>query len=118
MQYKIKDIPGTSGVEHILANVSHYSLYVFMTIMPLSGIAMGFYGGNLNSFLLLFVAFACATILFLVTHSLRHCNSRFLGKGLPFFNTTIPGIVKTEENKTSTGQIAKQVRADDELLRI
>lgn len=29
------------------------------------------------------------------------------GKGLPFFTTTIPGIVKTEENKASTGNIAK-----------
>lgn len=31
------------------------------------------------------------------------------GKGLPFFTTTIPGIVKTEENKKSTGKIAGQV---------
>eukprot|EP00339_Tiarina_fusa_P018841 CAMPEP_0117006668 /NCGR_PEP_ID=MMETSP0472-20121206/6814_1 /TAXON_ID=693140 ORGANISM="Tiarina fusus, Strain LIS" /NCGR_SAMPLE_ID=MMETSP0472 /ASSEMBLY_ACC=CAM_ASM_000603 /LENGTH=189 /DNA_ID=CAMNT_0004708199 /DNA_START=23 /DNA_END=592 /DNA_ORIENTATION=- len=30
------------------------------------------------------------------------------GKGLPFFFTTIPGVVKTEENKKSTGNIAKQ----------
>jgi hypothetical protein len=29
---------------------------------------------------------------------------------MPFFFTTIPGIVKTEENKKSTGNIAKQVR--------
>lgn len=29
------------------------------------------------------------------------------GKGLPFFYTTIPGIVKTEDNKASTGNIAK-----------
>jgi cytochrome b561 len=33
------------------------------------------------------------------------------GKGLPFFGTTIPGVVKTDENKKSTGEIAKQVRA-------
>ncbi|KAL3924032.1 MAG: hypothetical protein SGILL_001296 [Bacillariaceae sp.] len=32
------------------------------------------------------------------------------GKGLPFFGTTIPGIVKTDENKKQTGEIAKQVR--------
>ena len=31
------------------------------------------------------------------------------GKGLPFFYTTIPGIVKTDENKASTGNIAKNV---------
>lgn len=34
------------------------------------------------------------------------------GKGLPFFGTTIPGIVKTEENKQSSGEIAKQVRTE------
>ena len=49
-------------------------MYAFMTIMPASGIAMGYYGG----------------------------------KGLPFFVTTLPGVVKTEENKESTGAIAKQ----------
>jgi cytochrome b561 len=32
------------------------------------------------------------------------------GKGLPFFGTTIPGVVKTDENKMRTGEIAKQVR--------
>lgn len=31
----------------------------------------------------------------------------FSGKGLPFFTTTIPGIVKTDENKKTTGLIAK-----------
>jgi cytochrome b561 len=31
------------------------------------------------------------------------------GKGLPFFGTTIPGVVKTDENKMRTGEIAKQV---------
>ncbi|KAG7356809.1 cytochrome b561 protein [Nitzschia inconspicua] len=30
------------------------------------------------------------------------------GKGLPFFGTTIPGVVKTDENKQRTGEIAKQ----------
>ena len=44
-----------------------------MTIMPASGIAMGYFGG----------------------------------KGLPFFTTTIPGIVKTDDNKKTTGMIAK-----------
>jgi 1,2-dihydroxy-3-keto-5-methylthiopentene dioxygenase len=32
------------------------------------------------------------------------------GKGLPFFGVTLPGVVKTDENKKSTGEIAKQVR--------
>jgi len=67
-------LPG-SGVEHGLANLGHLGLYGFMTIMPATGIAMGYYGG----------------------------------KGLPFFFTTLPGVVKTEENKKSTGEIAKQV---------
>eukprot|EP00531_Pseudo-nitzschia_arenysensis_P013495 CAMPEP_0116128948 /NCGR_PEP_ID=MMETSP0329-20121206/7663_1 /TAXON_ID=697910 /ORGANISM="Pseudo-nitzschia arenysensis, Strain B593" /LENGTH=187 /DNA_ID=CAMNT_0003623183 /DNA_START=140 /DNA_END=703 /DNA_ORIENTATION=+ len=31
----------------------------------------------------------------------------FGGKGLPFFSTTIPGIVKTDDNKQTTGMIAK-----------
>eukprot|EP00536_Pseudo-nitzschia_multiseries_P000460 jgi/Psemu1/249542/estExt_Genewise1Plus.C_60051 len=72
--YKLQELSGASSIEHVLGKISHYSLYAFMTIMPASGIAMGYYGG----------------------------------KGLPFFNTTIPGVVKTEENKKSTGQIAKQ----------
>ena len=29
------------------------------------------------------------------------------GKGLPFFTTTLPGVVKTDENKKSTGNIVK-----------
>ena len=73
MQYKLEELAGTNGLEQLLAKVSHYSLYAFMTIMPASGIAMGYFGG----------------------------------KGLPFFSTTIPGIVKTEENKKNTGLIAK-----------
>lgn len=31
------------------------------------------------------------------------------GKGLPFFFTTLPGVVKTDDNKKSTGAIAGQV---------
>lgn len=65
-----------SSIEHTLASVTHYGLYGFMTIMPATGIAMGYYSG----------------------------------KGLPFFFTTIPGVVKTDENKARTGGIAKQVR--------
>lgn len=72
--YKLEGTVGNSSVEHVLAKISHYSLYAFMTIMPASGIAMGYYGG----------------------------------KGLPFFTTTLPGVVKTEDNKKSTGEIAKQ----------
>jgi 1,2-dihydroxy-3-keto-5-methylthiopentene dioxygenase len=74
--YSIESLPGSSKIEHMLANVSHAGLYGFMLIMPASGIAMGYYGG----------------------------------KGLPFFGVTLPGVVKTDENKKSTGEIAKQVR--------
>jgi hypothetical protein len=49
-----------------------------MTIMPATGIAMGYFGGN----------------------------------GLPFFFTTVPGIIKTEDNKKGTGEIAKQVSSE------
>jgi cytochrome b561 len=64
-----------SNLEHFAAKTVHIGLYAFMTVMPISGIAMGYYGG----------------------------------KGLPFFWTTLPGVVKTDENKASTGAIAKQV---------
>eukprot|EP00980_Cylindrotheca_fusiformis_P006701 scaffold1398_cov116-Cylindrotheca_fusiformis.AAC.18 len=71
--YKVFPIEG-SKFEHFAASAVHVGLYVFMTVMPVSGIAMGYYGG----------------------------------KGLPFFWTTLPGVTKTEENKKSTGAIAKQ----------
>jgi cytochrome b561 len=45
LQYKVDAIPG-SAVEHFLANLSHAGLYGFMVIMPASGIAMGYYGGE------------------------------------------------------------------------
>jgi cytochrome b561 len=73
-KYNVTALPG-SGIEHGLANLGHLGLYAFMTIMPATGIAMGYYGGN----------------------------------GLPFFFTTVPGIVKTDDNKQSSGAIAKQV---------
>jgi len=81
--YNVVNVQGSS-IEHALGNMTHYGLYGFMTIMPASGIAMGYYGG----------------------------------KGLPFFVTTIPGVVKTEENKSSTGAIAKQVCICEELSNL
>jgi cytochrome b561 len=72
--YKVFPVEG-SKLEHFAASAVHVGLYAFMTIMPFTGIAMGYYGG----------------------------------KGLPFFWTTLPGVVKTDENKKSTGAIAKQV---------
>jgi len=44
---KFKEIPGVgSPIEQTLAKVSHVGLYAFMTIMPATGIAMGYYGGK------------------------------------------------------------------------
>ncbi|KAL3789811.1 hypothetical protein ACHAW5_011234 [Stephanodiscus triporus] len=37
---------GTGPIEGKLADVSHLALYGFMTIMPATGIAMGYYGGK------------------------------------------------------------------------
>ena len=107
---------GTSKVEHILANVSHYSLYAFMTIMPASGIAMGYYGGNtkyvyINKLPVFhLVSSLVQTMRYDVTHNSNLMNSLYSGKGLPFFGLTVPGVVKTDENKKSTGAIVGQVR--------
>jgi hypothetical protein len=74
-QYNVEKIVGTGGAGHAVSKATHYALYGFMTVMPASGIAMGYYGG----------------------------------KGLPFFYTTIPGVVTTAENKANNGNIAKNV---------
>lgn len=37
---------GTGPIEGKLADASHAALYAFMTIMPISGIAMGYFGGK------------------------------------------------------------------------
>ncbi|CAB9506667.1 Prokaryotic cytochrome b561 [Seminavis robusta] len=44
--YKVKGIPGVSDVEHKAASLTHYALYGFMTVMPATGIAMGYFGGK------------------------------------------------------------------------
>jgi 1,2-dihydroxy-3-keto-5-methylthiopentene dioxygenase len=72
--YKVFPLDGNK-LEHFAASATHLGLYGFMVMMPVSGIAMGYYGG----------------------------------KGLPFFFTTIPGVVKTPENKKKTGKLAGQV---------
>jgi cytochrome b561 len=46
VQYKVEKLPGASGIEHGLANLGHLGLYVFLTVMPATGIAMGYYGGT------------------------------------------------------------------------
>lgn len=45
-QYRVGHVSGTGPIEAKLADVSHAALYAFMTIMPASGIAMGYYGGK------------------------------------------------------------------------
>lgn len=45
-KYKVGHPAGTGPIEGKLADVSHAALYAFMTIMPASGIAMGYYGGK------------------------------------------------------------------------
>jgi cytochrome b561 len=44
--YKVRNIPGVDGLEHQAASITHYALYGFMTIMPATGIAMGYFGGK------------------------------------------------------------------------
>lgn len=74
-----------------------------MTIMPATGIAMGYYGGKKSKLLTVATCFAKRL-------NLASIRPRFQGKGLPFFYTTLPGVVTTEDNKKSNGNIAKQVR--------
>lgn len=42
--YNVEELPGGSAAEHMLAKLSHFGLYAFMTVMPATGIAMGYYG--------------------------------------------------------------------------
>jgi len=42
----LKPISGTGHIEHAAAEAGHYALYAFMTIMPATGIAMGYFGGK------------------------------------------------------------------------
>merc|ERR1712070_324077 len=39
-------LPGSSFIEEAGAKLSHWGLYGFMTIMPATGIAMGYFGGK------------------------------------------------------------------------
>eukprot|EP00804_Cyclotella_cryptica_P014281 CCRYP_018657-RB/>CCRYP_018657-RB protein AED:0.14 eAED:0.14 QI:152/1/1/1/0.75/0.6/5/185/181 len=45
-KYQIGHPTGTGPIEAKLADASHFLLYGFMTIMPATGIAMGYYGGK------------------------------------------------------------------------
>lgn len=39
-------VVGAHTIEHIAANLSHAVMYGFIIFMPLSGVAMGYFGGN------------------------------------------------------------------------
>ena len=43
---KLPAPPEGSALEHIAAKVTHFALYAGMVIMPLSGVAMGYFGGK------------------------------------------------------------------------
>eukprot|EP00581_Thalassiosira_minuscula_P007551 CAMPEP_0183703770 /NCGR_PEP_ID=MMETSP0737-20130205/1386_1 /TAXON_ID=385413 /ORGANISM="Thalassiosira miniscula, Strain CCMP1093" /LENGTH=181 /DNA_ID=CAMNT_0025930567 /DNA_START=203 /DNA_END=748 /DNA_ORIENTATION=- len=45
-KYKVGHLPGTGTLEGYAADASHMALYGFMTIMPATGIAMGYFGGK------------------------------------------------------------------------
>jgi cytochrome b561 len=44
--YNVRNMIGNATWENAASKVTHYGLYAFMTIMPASGIAMGYYGGK------------------------------------------------------------------------
>lgn len=46
VKYQIGHPAGTGPIEGKVADASHFLLYGFMTIMPATGIAMGYYGGK------------------------------------------------------------------------
>jgi cytochrome b561 len=46
LQFRLESLRGSGSVETSLGNAAHYALYGFMGIMPISGIAMGYYGGK------------------------------------------------------------------------
>lgn len=39
-------VPGTNGVEHVLANLGHLGMYGFLIVMPTTGVFMGAFNGN------------------------------------------------------------------------
>jgi cytochrome b561 len=44
--YNVRALPGNAAWENTAGSLSHYVLYAFMTLMPATGIAMGYYGGK------------------------------------------------------------------------
>lgn len=104
-QYNVSALPGSS-LEHGLANITHYGLYAFMTIMPASGVS----SRALPQRVCVCHLKLLSDPRFAHTYTRKIAMGYYGGKGLPFFFTTLPGVVKTDDNKKSTGAIAKQVR--------
>jgi len=44
--YKVQPLVGNAAWENTAGHAGHYALYGFMTIMPATGILMGYYGGK------------------------------------------------------------------------
>jgi cytochrome b561 len=44
--YNVRTLMGNSSLENTAGKMGHYLLYGFMIVMPVSGIAMGYYGGK------------------------------------------------------------------------
>jgi 1,2-dihydroxy-3-keto-5-methylthiopentene dioxygenase len=44
--YRVQPMVGNANWENAAGKAAHYALYGFMTVMPASGIAMGYYGGK------------------------------------------------------------------------
>jgi cytochrome b561 len=44
--YNVVPLVGNKPWENIAGRLSHFALYGFMTIMPATGVAMGYYGGK------------------------------------------------------------------------
>lgn len=44
--YNVRHLQGNAEWENKAGDLSHFALYAFMTIMPATGIAMGYYGGK------------------------------------------------------------------------
>lgn len=45
-KFHLRPFDGAGHVEKAAGKASHYALYAFMTVMPATGIAMGYYGGK------------------------------------------------------------------------
>lgn len=44
--YNVAPLPGKTEQQIAAGKFTYYALYLFMTIMPVAGIAMGYYGGK------------------------------------------------------------------------